>query len=97
MARKAKNQIGFDWDTGGALLPPGVPPPPSPAVVRVQSYREGLVEQIKRDTDTLRHADDHLLNDWDRAFYAGRIAQYRAAVLKLDAEAQAIYDAAIPF
>lgn len=42
-------------------------------------YIEGLIEQIARDTATLRDCE---APDPDRAFYEQRIAAYRAEVLQ---------------
>lgn len=77
------------------VVPPSAPEPvPAP---RVQSYREGLVEQIIRDTQSLE--DENLDRDvcdlpgcdcgfsWER-FYEGRIAQYLDEIHRLDSEAQ---------
>lgn len=69
--------------------------PPSRRAVYIPSYREGLLEQVIRDTQSLE--DENLDRDvcdlpgcdcgfsWER-FYEGRIAQYLDEIHRIDAE-----------
>lgn len=85
-------------ETGPPLWsrPVVAPSAPEPVPVRrVPTYREGLIEQVIRDTQSLE--DEHLDRSvcdlpgctcgfsWER-FYEERIAQYLDAIHRLDAE-----------
>ena len=55
--------------------------PPDPAVL-ARSYRAGLLEQIRRDHETLRLAEPPVAPG--SYFYQQRIEKYRAAIRRLD-------------
>lgn len=48
---------------------------PEPEPVKVQSYRDALIEQIVRDEKVLR--EDPIFHVPDREFYEQRIAAYK--------------------
>lgn len=55
----------------------------------MSDLRAALVEQIKRDTDTLTKPEHHVDQDpCGREFYVRRIALYKEAVRDMDKEAR---------
>jgi hypothetical protein len=70
MAKRRIQQPGLFDEPAPVVLPP-----------RELTYRERLLEQIRRDMDTLRDGQAH--DEWMEQFYRDRLASYREEVKSL--------------
>lgn len=71
------------WSAGRPASPPQADLPDL-SYWRSLSYREALMQQIRRDMQTLRMPDEIIEGCSDRAFFEERIAAYREEVRRID-------------